>query len=206
LNTNGTFDVFRVVSLVAKPSSCSNDTWSIASSTPLTPQSNFSFPRDNVIFIEDNLWIDGQLNNAKLTVASAVFPEATSTNSSITVNNNLQFSNYDGSDALGLIAQKNIQVGLKSQNVLQIDGALIAKNGWIRRLYYNSACGSEYIRNSITLYGMIATNQRYGFAYTDGTGYQTRVINYDANLLYLPPPFFPTISSKYSIISWEEIR
>lgn len=206
LNADGTFDIHRVVSLVARPSGCSNDTWSIASSTPLFPQSNFFFPDSGVIFVEDNLWIDGQINNTKLTIASAVFPEQESTNSNIIINNNLSFTSYDGSAALGLIAQKNIQVGLKSQNNLRIDGALIAKNGWIRRIYYNSYCGSEYIRNSITLNGMIATNQRYGFAYTDGTGYRTRIINYDANLLYLPPPFFPMVSDQYSIISWEEIE
>ena len=38
---------------------------------------------------------------------------------------------------------------------------------------------------------MIATNKRYGFAFTDGTGYATRTIIYDAALLYSPPPYFP---------------
>jgi hypothetical protein len=53
---------------------------------------------------------------------------------------------------------------------------------------------------------MIATNQRYGWAWTDGTGYQNRVITYDGNLLYGPPPNFPITASQYDIIKWDEVR
>ena len=52
---------------------------------------------------------------------------------------------------------------------------------------------------------MIATNARYGFAYTDNTGYQTRNINYDGNLLYSPPPGFPLTGDQYVTVLWEEI-
>ena len=38
---------------------------------------------------------------------------------------------------------------------------------------------------------------QYGFAYTGGTGYQIRNLNYDANLLYSPPPYFPLSGSQY---------
>jgi len=87
-----------------------------------------------------------------------------------------------------------------------LDAAVVAKNGRVGRYYYSSSCGSNYIRNTITLNGMIATNRRYGFAYTDGTGYINRNINYDANLLYGPPPSFPLTSDQYALISWEELR
>jgi hypothetical protein len=53
---------------------------------------------------------------------------------------------------------------------------------------------------------MIGTNVRYGFAYTDGNGYQTRTINYDANLLYGPPPSFPLTGDQYEVISWREVK
>jgi hypothetical protein len=96
-------------------------------------------------------------------------------------------------------------VGQYSANDLRIDAALIAQNGRAGRHYYGSSCSND-TRNSLTLYGMIATNLRYGFAYTDGTGYDTRNIIYDANLLYGPPPSFPLTSDQYQIISWEETR
>jgi hypothetical protein len=103
-----------------------------------------------------------------------------------------------------------VTTGLFSDDNLRVDGALVAQNGRVGRFYYESDCKSGgtnyYDRNSITLYGMIATNDRYGFAYTDGTGYDTRNIIYDSNLLYGPPPSFPLTSSQYQTISWEEVK
>ncbi|MFZ5391104.1 MAG: hypothetical protein ACOZAJ_02395, partial [Patescibacteria group bacterium] len=89
---------------------------------------------------------------------------------------------------------------------IKIDAALVAKNGRIGRYYYSSSCGSNYIRQTVTLNGMLASRLRYGFAYTDGTGYQDRLINYDSNLLYNPPPSFPLTSDQYSLIDWQEIK
>jgi hypothetical protein len=140
------------------------------------------------------------------TIASARFPENPATYTSLTVNSDLLYTTYNGQDVLALIAQNNINVGLYSANVEQIDAALVAKNGRVGRYYYNSNCGSSYVRSTLTLNGMIATNQRYGFAYTDGTGYTTRNLNYDTNLLYNPPPSFPLTSNQYTLISWEEIH
>jgi hypothetical protein len=51
---------------------------------------------------------------------------------------------------------------------------------------------------------MLASDLRYGWAYTDGTGYTNRVIIYDANLLYGPPPSFPLTASYYTPIFWNE--
>ena len=89
---------------------------------------------------------------------------------------------------------------------MQIDGALIAQNGRVGRHYYSSSCGSNYVRSTLTLNGMIATNIRYGFSYTDNTGYQVRNLNYDANLLYSPPPSFPLTSDQYEILKWQEVK
>jgi hypothetical protein len=63
-----------------------------------------------------------------------------------------------------------------------------------------------YKRTALTLYGMIATAVRYGFAYSDGTGYATRNINYDGNLLYGPPPSFPQATTQYQVISWQQLQ
>ncbi|OGF94163.1 hypothetical protein A2Y47_00450 [Candidatus Giovannonibacteria bacterium RIFCSPLOWO2_12_43_8] len=152
------------------------------------------------------MWVEGQIDGARLTISSAKFPDNSSTRTSIAVNNNILYTNYDGSDVIGLIAQNNFNVGLKSLDTLRIDAALIAQNGRVGRHYYGSSCGTGYVGSTITLLGMIATNQRYGFAYTDGTGYQTRNINYDGNLLYAPPPSFPRTSDQYTTISWEELK
>ncbi len=214
LKTNDTFDLYRVNSLRSTSGNCRNwlgqsgwSSWSInTTSSAQTFLANYAFPGNGILFIEDNVWVEGQMQTARLTIASARFPENPTTNTSITVNTNVRYTTYDGQEALALITQNNINVGLYSDNVLQIDGALVAKNGRVGRYYYASQCGTTYIRSTITLNGMLATNQRYGFAYTDGTGYQTRNLNYDANLLYGPPPSFPLTSNQYVLISWEEVH
>ncbi len=215
LKTTDKFDIYRVNTMVSTPNGCSNSqsqtgwgTWSVNGTTLL--QSNQNFPSNGIIFVEDNLWIEGTINTARLTIASGKFPDNSSTRTSITVNNDLKYTNYDGQDVLSLIAQKDINVGMVSEDDLRIDAALVAQNGRVGRYYYGTSCKSGgnnwYTRNSITLFGMLATYNRYGFAYTDGTGYDTRQINYDASLLYGPPPSFPLTSDQYTILSWEEIE
>ncbi len=218
LKTNDTFDLYRVTSLSAPPSGCSDvtsdstwGTWSIGAKTFLA---NYAIPANGLIFAEDNIWVEGQISSARVTIAAARFPDTVATRKNITVNNDLKYTNYDGTDVLSLIAQNNINVGLFSDTNLQIDGALVAQNGRIGRYYYDpptngggtNRCGVNVYRNSISLYGMLGTNGRYGFAYTDGTGYDDRTITYDTNLLYAPPPNFPLASDKYQIILWEELE
>lgn len=213
LKNNDTFDLYKVTALKSSSSGCSSDgsfqgsnwgTWSIQTQTVFL--SNQAFPSNGVMFFEDNIWVDGQINTARLTIAAGKFPDSPATRKSITVNNDLLYTSYTGADALALVSQGDINVGLVSDNDLRIDAALIAQNGRVGRYYYSNRCTAEYVRNSITLYGMIATNLRYGFAYTNGTGYNTRNINYDSNLLYAPPPNFPLTSDQYSTISWREIK
>jgi hypothetical protein len=212
LKTTDKFDIYRVNSTTNASNSCEDDgdfqtnwgTWSVQNQTLL--QANVDFPENATMFFEDHVWVDGQINTARLTIAAGRFPDSPSTRRSITVNNDILYTNYDSQDTLALIAQGDINVGLVSENDLRIDAALIAQNGRVGRYYYSNDCGSNYIRNSVTLFGMIASNLRYGFAYTNGTGYQDRTIVYDTNLLYAPPPNFPLTSDQYTTISWDEIK
>ncbi len=208
LKTSDTFDLYLITQLYSPGWGCysSQDGWGTWSIRNETWQSNNPLPANGLIFVEDNVWVSGNLQTARLTIASARFPEKPNTNTSITVNNDILYTTYDGQETLALLAQKNINIGLYSEDDLQIDGALVAKNGRVGRYYYDSSCGANYLRQKITLNGMIASNQRYGFAYTDGTGYQIRNINYDTNLLYGPPPSFPLTSDQYELLSWEEVK
>ncbi len=211
LKVNDTFDLYKVKSLTAASSSCSNSsstndatwgTWSIKTETFVA---NYNNPSNGLIFVEDNIWLDGKINTARLTIAAGKFPDNPSTRKSIFINNDLLYTNYNGLDIIGLISQEDISVGMESPDTLRIDAALMANNGRIGRHYYSSSCPYSN-RNSLTLYGMIGSSDRYGFAFTDGTGYDIRTITYDANLLYGPPPSFPLTSNKYSTISWDEIE
>ncbi|MBY0376365.1 hypothetical protein K2P96_00070 [Patescibacteria group bacterium] len=209
LKTNDTFDLYKINSWVAlgSCSSSSSVSWSINTQTL---QGNYAFPTSGVMFFQDNLVIDGQINGARLTIGAALLPEPSDTSlyKNIIVNNNLSYTNYDGTDSLGLVAQGGIEVGMVSADDLQIDGALMAQHNSVGRFSYSgSSCSNTYkYRTTISLYGMIASYGRYGFAYTDGTGYANRNINYDANLLYAPPPSFPLSSNQFEILSWQEVK
>ena len=207
LKTNDTFDFYKITRFTSAPSGCSDSstdwgTWSINRQTLI---GNYTFPANGIIFLEDNVWVDGQIDGARLTILAATLPDNAATRKNITINSNLLYTRYDGTDVLGLIAQNNINVGMVSDDNLRIDAAVIAQNGRVGRYYYNSSCSPYSVRSTITLWGMIATNLRYGFAYTNGTGYQTRNINYDASLLYGPPPNFPLTSDQYITLTWQEI-
>ncbi|MDO8511815.1 MAG: hypothetical protein Q7S57_00945 [bacterium] len=231
LKNNNTVDIYKVTALTSPASGCSNQegsgsywgTWTISTETFVR---NSTIPSNGLIFVEDDTWVDGNVNNSRLTIAAARFPDVDSTRASIIINNNLTYTNYGASassgssaalcnatyDVIGLIAQRNINIGLGSANDLRVDAALIAQYGRVGRYYYNrSYCGSNSLRNSITLYGMIASNTRYGFSWicsgtTHCSGYTTRNINYDSHLLYCAPPDFPLTSDQYETISWEEVR
>ena len=217
LKNNNTYDVYRVNSLTNPPTSgCTNalgqsgwGTWSINSSTLI---SSGTIPASGLFFFENNLWIRGNINGARVTIGSGLFPDNPTTRKSITVNRDLTYTNYNGTDVIALLAQNNINIGLVASDTLRIDAAMIAQNGRIGRYYYqgpgggSQRCSPYHVRQSITSFGMLGTNQRYGFAYTDNTGYQIRNLVYDANLLYGPPPGFPLTSDSYQLISWEEVK
>ena len=195
---NDKIDVYRVNSITGE---CSGrGTYGINSESFLYSSIT---PSNGIVYVKDHLWIEGTINEDRLTFLAFEDP-VTGSVSNIILNNNLSYTNYDGRDSIGLIAQNDISVGLYSDDNLVIDAALIAKEGRIGRNYYSSSCNSTYYkRNSITVTGSLATRGRYGFAYTDGTGYQTRNLIYDNNLTFIPPPHFPS-TGEYTFISWKE--
>jgi hypothetical protein len=173
------------------------------------PQLGQPLPANGIIFVEDKVWADGQINNSRLTLIAAREPLATG-NADVIINNDLLYTNKDGTEVLGIIAQRNITVGLYSDDNLVIEGSLVAKSGRIGRNYFSSYCSATYYkRNSITIYGSLATYNRYGFSWscagTYCSGYQNRTITYDGYLTFGPPPSFPTTGA-YTFISWRELN
>ena len=142
----------------------------------------------------------------RVTVAAAVLPYNYSTSPNIMVTHSIVYAAKDGTNSLGLLSQKHFLVTYNADNNLEIDGALIAQNGSAELYYY-----AGKILNSITIYGSVASNEYYGGwtwwgSLSDSSdivsGYQNTYTNYDANLLYSPPPSFPLSSSGYQQISW----
>lgn len=210
LKSNDTYDLYRVTAKNTPANQCRNvmndsdwGTWTIKTQTLV---GNYTFPENGLIFVEDDVWVEGTITTARLTIAAARFPDAQGQRRDIIVNADLNYGAEDGSAVLGLIAQNSINVGLSSDTDLDIDAAMVAQHGRIGRHYYGSGCGAGYTRNSIRTYGSIVSNDRYGFAWTDGTGYDDRTLVYDPHLLYNPPPEFPLTTDEYEVISWEEVE
>ena len=199
-------------------------------------------PANGIIFVPEDTWVDGTINSARITVVAAADPLASGL-ANIYINDNLKYTNTDGQDVIGLIAQNNILTGFFSKNDITIDAAMIAQKGRIGRPFYGSSfigtgnasdfqlypagstlpnggagetsCRDFRKRTTLTSLGSLATNQRYGFAWTgtnlfncggglyNNSGYCDRNLTFDANLVYAPPPSFPS-SGEFSLISYSE--
>jgi hypothetical protein len=184
------------------------DGWGERDSYRITEESEpevFDLPESGLIYANNHVWVEGQIDTARVTIAAARL--SSRFDPDIYINNDVLYTNKNGDDIIGLIAENDISVGLYSEDNLEIDGALIAQKGRIGRNHYSSwfGGGSYATRDEITLYGSMATNGRYGFAWTDGTGYQTRNLYFDNNLKYYPPPYFPT-GNTYGLDLWQDIK
>ncbi|MFA5021462.1 MAG: type II secretion system protein [Patescibacteria group bacterium] len=199
-----TNNTFRYRTVETKTSDCNNQpTGGIGNYK--TDWQTTTIPENGMIFVKDNVWIDGTIDHSRATVVAAKEPLDTGT-ADIFLNNNLLYTNKDGHDVIGLIAQNNVVIGLYSADNLEIDAVLIAKNGKRYRPDYGSSyeCGSTVSRNQFTLYGTTISNLT-PYMSSGSSGYANRAYVYDPNTLYAPPPYFPT-SGKYEFISWEEMN
>lgn len=160
--------------------------------TPTT----YDIPANGYIFVEDNVWVDGVVNG-RATIG-------TTADKSIIINGNITYSAKDGSSVLGLIADRNILIPYSSPDNLEIDAAVVAKNGAAKRYFYPGDT-----KDSLLIYGAIISYDIWTWSWTSGgsqvvSGYESTNSTYDANLTYSPPPGFP-VGSEYNLISWEEI-
>ncbi len=176
----------------------------------------YNIPDGSVIYVENNIWVEGRINTLRITIVSADHTGGSTPN--IYIGSDILYTSYDGSDIIGLIAAGNIEIIRDSEDDLRIDAALLAQNGRVGRSYYGWYCtrwatwqGQTWctnwerdVKTTITVYGSIATNRRYGFAWSDGTGYVNRNLIYDNTFLYTPPPFFPA-GDRYIADLWEEL-
>ncbi|MDD5318252.1 MAG: pilus assembly PilX N-terminal domain-containing protein [Candidatus Pacebacteria bacterium] len=204
-NNNGTVSVYKVTSLVSEPTgwdvygNAHNENFDYKNRTL---QYTKSIPSNGIIYIEDKIWVEGTVNG-RVMVAAALLPYNSSTAPTIYIPNNILYSAKDGSSVLGLLSQGSIVVTYGAPNNLEIDAALIAQNGSAQFYYYKN----NVVKNSITVFGSIMTFGQWTWSWVDSfnnvvSGYANTTDTYDSNLLFYPPPSFPTSSSGYQQISW----
>lgn len=193
---NGTYNLATVT----------NSTLNQFSTTALVNQ---PAPANGIIFAADHVWVSGTVHG-RYTIAAATLPAAVATYRDITITNNLVYTAKDGTDALGLAAQRDVKVGPLSPNTLEINAAMLAQNGRVYRpICWNDNCGQGIynIRNAITVYGSIGCFNYWNWTWVNGnnviSGYRTTTQTYDQYLLYAPPPSFP-LTGQYALLSWRE--
>ncbi len=185
------------------------------------PSTILSYPTNGVIYVNDNVWVEGTDIDGRITIASSGQLNPTGKNSatSIHIVGNLTYSHKDGTVAVGLIAQNDIEIpryaplgagGSVSLQDMEIDAALIAQQG---RESCNAAdsLNNAYgpVRDMLTIYGSVSsyhtpyrsTVNNYG---TTLGGFANGTNTYDPWLLNDPPPYFPTVGS-YQILNWQEL-
>ena len=212
---DGTFNLYRVTRLYSTVWQYDGSSW-IRDSLDFNRENflgNYDIPADcGIIFIEDDLWIDGEVNG-HVTVVVAELPDD-GTNPRVIINGDLVYTSKDGSNSLGIISQSDIYVPLyAAKNDLQINAALMAQKGHVfRNYYYNRYLpwnARQYnLRKSLNLYGVIITNTVWTWSWVNSSkntisGYRNTETIYDPNLIYNPPPGFPT-TGEYQILQWEE--
>ncbi len=205
---NGTVDIYKITSLRNNTPSSGKDVNNITRTEKTDYQNrvlqfNKNIPANGIIYIEDKTWVEGVVKG-KVMVAAAKLPYNSSDNIHIYIPNNITYVSKDGTNVLGLLAQKDIIVTNHAPTTLEIDAALIAQNGSAQRFYYSG----ETAKDSITTYGSLMSYGQWTWSWvnTSGTvisGYKNTNSIYDSNLLFSPPPSFPKSASGYQQMEWK---
>lgn len=210
---DGTIDVFRVKGLKQKVWGWNGEDWVHESNSIDSEEfvASYPLPADcSPIFVENNVWVDGIVSGRAILVA-AELPEKPQKLKKIIIQNNIDYLNQDS--VLGLIGQSDILIPLYSADNLEIKAAMLAQKGHVFRYYYPQWSSEPYktyaLRNNIRTYGSIISNTLWTFTWVDETeqvvsGYQSTGMDYDPNLTYSPPPYFPT-AGQQEFLRWEEL-
>lgn len=200
LKSDGTFDVCTVRNINNSTRAIStywkNDASGWCNTCSGDCLSNYPIVNNGVIFVENSVWIEGTVNNKRITVGAANTINSADIYIGIS-NSNLSLAAYDCNNMLGLVAQRDLRVLDDCPSDFSVDAALLAQKGKVAIV--DSFVG---LKNSLTLNGAIASYLQTYFI--SGWGFANRTYNFNNKLLYCPPPYFPT-GTEYAIDSWEEL-
>ncbi len=215
-NNDGTFTAYKVTKLKTSVWGHDMTDWTYESNdidkeSTINGYVNHAIPDNGIIFVDDQTWVSGQVNG-RVTVAAAHLPASDGITRDIIIHDDISYyPDRTSGSVLGLMAQQDILVPLYSPNDLVIDAALLAQDGHVLRYYYEpSYYPTDTIKSNLETYGTVITSTVWTWSWVDSSGtilsgYQTTSTNYDPNLYYAPPPYFPT-QDDYTFISWEEVN
>lgn len=209
-NANGTMTVRRVgtpTNLGVTPINTADDTddWALIGNE--TAYATVNIPSDcGLIFIEDNVWVEGTIPSKVTLVAANVVNSGVAPNAYLV--NNIQYGATDGSDGLTLIAEHNVLISPSAPNSMTLNGIFIAQDGAFGMNAYDS-CTYADKTGTLTILGTTVSAKRTGTQWTStcgayNKGFQNRVDSFDRNMASDPPPFTPVVSADYELVDWRE--
>jgi Tfp pilus assembly protein PilX len=192
----------------------------VTPSSPV-PSTILNYPTNGVIYVNDNVWVEGTNLSGRITIASSGQLNASGKDAatSIHIVGNLTYSQKNGTVAVGLIAQNDAEIpryaplgasGTVSSQDMEIDAAIIAQQGKESVNAADSLSGDKGpIRDMLTIYGSVSSYDTPYRSSVDNSGntlggFDQGANTYDPWLLHDPPPYFPTVGS-YQILDWREL-
>ncbi|MEK7063368.1 MAG: hypothetical protein AAB955_01600 [Patescibacteria group bacterium] len=178
-------------------------------------------PTCPVIFVEDNVWLDGVVSG-HVTLAAADVTGA-SIDRSVILSDNITYAGGTN-DGLTVIGEQDVLIGLQVPDVMTINGVFIAQKGHFGRNHYcQSDCSTQsgnqglpgtldpYVtRSTLNTNGTVVSNGRVGTKWMSGntfiSGFALRNDTFDRDLAANPPPFTPAISDDFRFIEWRDQR
>lgn len=223
--SDGSIDARKVTDATQVWGYSTDDGWQQERSVIATVGSvtNYAVPTScPIIFVEDNVWVDGVVSGKPVITAANV--TTAGVDKSVIVNGNLTYAHTSG-DGITVIGEDNVLIGLATPDTMEIHGVFIAQNGRFGRNHYcqnecdGSHSGSEglpsaldqYVtRATLSTFGTVVSRGRVGTKWTSGSppvfisGYAQRNDSYDRSLAVSPPPFTPSTSDDFEFSSWQE--
>jgi hypothetical protein len=143
----------------------------------------YNVPVNGAVYSPQSVMVSGTVKG-RVTIGS---------NNDVVIGDNISYV-QGGQDVLGLVAQNDVVVAYYAPTNLTWWAAAIAETGQF--ISYNND-GSH---GTMTFNGGVATNKGGSMSM-----FTTRVYNYDPNLLFLSPPWFPTVGDAYTVLMEREI-
>ncbi len=212
-NSNGTVTVRRVSSVTALSNvqPIDGSASSITDYTLINAESLFQTATLSstcgLIFVEDNVWLEGTVSGKVTVVAAGVVD--TNFKPNIVLRGNLTYATTDGTSGLTVIGARNILIAPDSPQTMTLSGIFVAQSGAFGRNRYS--CPSAYEpRTTLTILGTTVSNLRTGTKWGGGcsgglsAGYQTRIDAFDHQKAADPPPFTPFTSPQWQFVDWQQ--
>jgi hypothetical protein len=169
-------------------------------------------PSCSLIFVEDNVWLEGTIPS-KITVVAAdvahpgVYPD-------VVLRNNIVYTAFDGSVGLTVIASHNILIGPDTPQDLTLDGLFVAQSGAFGRNLYACDMPLYQYRGKLSMLGtivsMLRQNNYWIGVCSSGQGAWSGYPDsqwtfvFDRQNSVNAPPFTPNTSAEWQIVDWQQ--